>query len=342
MSFADILTFVGTALVVAVCYYIINNPVVDIEAAPVVIQVAPLPTIINCPVVIEAAPVVIQAAPLLPKIKVLPKPQAAQLVASPSVKKRSRVEELAGSPVVAPSSPEKKRKTFVRSSSPSASEKKPTCRRPSRQTPKVTISLASVAGAQLLEAIQSAIPPPTDIVPTEVASAYAEISEVVSMEVEMTDAPMVSQLKSCFKSSSNRFAKRVRFVGPSNDCIRGQIATYVVKKDMDCFRESFAGYRQMPHESFSLIIEKDQHGNPTGWFSKRDSFFYPPEEQSRWDRCKEHQLCRQCRESVSEGFCDPEVDFSDDVLESDDPNALTHHVQRDQYSRYNCILHGGN
>ncbi|TGO28763.1 hypothetical protein BPAE_0023g00280 [Botrytis paeoniae] len=319
MSFTDILTFVGTALVVAVCFYIINNPV-DIDAAPVVIQ----------------------AAPLLPKIKVLTKPQAAQLVASPSVKKRIRVEELVGSSVVAPSSPEKKRMTFVRSSSPSVSEKKPTYRRPSRQTPKVTISLASVAGAQLLEAIQSAIPPPADIVPTEVASACAEISEVVSMEVEMTDAPMVSQLKSCFKSSSNRFAKRVRFVGPSNDCIRGQIATYVVKKDMECFRERFAGGRQMPHESFPLVEEKDQQGNPTGWFSKRDSFLYPPEEQSRWDRCKEHTLCRQCRESVIEGFCDPEVDFSDDVLESDDPNALVHHVQRDQYSRYNCILHGGN
>lgn len=341
MSFADILTFVGTALVVAVCYYIINNPVV-IEAAPVVIQVAPLPPIINCTVVIEAAPVAIQAAPLLPKIKVLPKPQAAQLVASPSAKKRNRVEELVGSSVVAPSSPEKKRKTFVRSSSPSVSEKKPTYRRPSRQTPKVTISLASVAGAQLLEAIQSVIPPPADIVPTEVASAYAEISDVVSMEVEMTDAPMVSQLKSCFKSSSNRFAKRVRFVGPSNDCIRGQIATYVVKKNMVCFRERCAGARSMPHEKFPIIEEMDRQGRPTGWFTKRDSIFYPPEEKSRWHRCKEHTLCRQCRESVIEGFCDPEVDFSDDVLESDDPDALSKHVHRDQYSRYNCILHGGN
>ncbi|KAF7881013.1 uncharacterized protein EAF02_006904 [Botrytis sinoallii] len=214
MSFTDILTFVGTALVVAVCFYIINNPV-DIEAAPVAIQVAPLLPIISCPVVIEAAPVVIQAAPLLPKIKVLPEPQVAQLVASPSVKKRNRVEEFVGSSVVAPSSPENKRKTFVRLSSLSASEKRPTYRKPSRQSPKVTISLASVAGAQLLEAIQSAIPPPVDIVPTEVASAYAEISEVVSMEIEMSDAPMVSQLKSCFKSSSNRFAKRVRFAGPS-------------------------------------------------------------------------------------------------------------------------------
>ncbi|TGO40737.1 hypothetical protein BHYA_0032g00160 [Botrytis hyacinthi] len=319
MSFADILTFVGTALVVAVCYYIINNPVV-----------------------IEAAPVAIQAAPLLPKIKVLPKPQAAQLVASLSVKKRTRVEELVGSSVVAPSSPEKKRKTFIRSSSPSVSEEKPTYRRPSRQTPKVTISFASVAGAQLLEAIQSAIPPPTDIVSTEVASAYAEISDVVSMEVEMTDAPMVSQPKSCFKSSSNRFAKRVRFVGPSNDCIRGQIATYVVETDMICYREMYAGARSMPHEKFPIIEEMDQQGKPTGWFTKRDSFFYPPEEQSRWDRCKEHTLCRQCRESVIEGFCDPEVDFSDDVLESDDPDALSDHVHRDQYSRYNCILHGGN
>ncbi|KAF7930173.1 hypothetical protein EAE99_004366 [Botrytis elliptica] len=341
MSFTDILTFVGTALVVAVCFYIINNPV-DIEAAPVAIQVAPLLPIISCPVVIEAAPVVIQAAPLLPKIKVLPEPQAAQLVASPSVKKRNRVEEFVGSSVVAPSSPEKKRKTFVRLSSPSASEKRPTYRKPSRQSPQVTISLSSVAGAQLLEAIQSAIPPPVDIVPTEVASAYAEISEVVSMEIEMSDAPIVSQLKSCFKSSSNRFAKRVRFVGPSNDCIRGQIATYVVKKDMVCFRENNAGARSMPHESFPLIEEMDRQGNPTGWFTKRDSLFYPPEEQSRFDRCKEHTLCRQCRESVIEGFCDPEVDFSDDVLESDDPNALVHHVQRDQYSRYNCILHGGN
>ncbi|KAF7901784.1 uncharacterized protein EAF01_007083 [Botrytis porri] len=341
MSFTDILTLVGTALVVAVCFYIINNPV-DFEAAPVVIQVAPLPTIINCEVVIEAAPVVIQVTPLLPKIKVLPEPQAAQLVASPSVKKRNRVEEHVGSSVVAPSSPEKKRKTFVRSSSPSVSEKKPTYRRPSRQTPEVTISLASVAGAQLLESIQSAIPPPVDIVPTEVASACAEISEVVSVEVEMVDAPMVSQLKSCFKSSSNRFAKRVRFVGPSNDCIHGQIATYVVEKNMESFRERHAGDRSMPHESFPLIEEMDQHGNPTGWFSKRDSFFYPPEEQSRFGRCKEHTLCRQCRESVIEGFCDPEVDFSDDVLESDDPNALLNHVHRDQYSRYNCILHGGN
>ncbi|CCD54215.1 hypothetical protein ACHAPC_001006 [Botrytis cinerea] len=319
MSFTDFLSFVGTALVVAVCFYIINNPVV-----------------------IEAAPVITQAAPLLPKKKVLPKPQAAQLVASPSAEKRNRVGVLVGSSVVAPSSPEKKRKTFVRSSSPPPSEKRSTYRKPSRKVSRVTISFSSVAGAQLLEDIRSAIPPPAAIVPTEVASVYAEISEVVSMEVEMTDAPMISQLKSCFKSPSSRFAKRVRFVGPSNDCIRGRLITYVVEKDMINYRKRHAGARSMPHESFPLIEEKDQQGNPTGWFSKQDSLFYPPEDKSTFDRCDEHTRCQQCRLSIMEGFCDPEVDFSDDVLESDDPNALLLHVQRDQYSRYNCILHGGN
>lgn len=305
---------------VAVCFYIINNPIV-----------------------IEAAPVVTQAAPLLPKKKVLPKPQAAQLVASPSAKKRNRVEVLVGSSVVTPFSPEKKRKTFVRSSSPPPpSEKRSTYRKPSRKASRVTISFSSVAGAQLLEDIRSAIPPPAAIAPTEVASVYAEISEAVSMEVEMTDAPMISQLKSCFKSSSSRFAKRVRFVGPSNDCIRGRLITYVVEKDMINYRKRHAGARSMPHESFPLIEEKDQQGNPTGWFSKQDSLFYPPEDKSKFDRCDEHAKCQQCRLSISEGFCDPEVDFSDDVLESDDPNALRLHVQRDQYSRYNCILHGGN
>ncbi|KAF7879500.1 hypothetical protein EAF04_000696 [Stromatinia cepivora] len=314
MSFFAFLQVMGTTLVVAACVYLISNPL-TLEETPVVIQVAPQPI-----------------------TQSLPEPQAAQLVASSSTKKMSRVEELAGSITVASASPGRKRKPFIRSAFTPLMERRSMNQLPSRQTSKEVIRSSSVAGAQQIKTISSTITM-TDIEMTEVASAYAEISEVISIEVEMTDAP-VFQLKSCFKNSSSRSAKRVSFAGPSRDSIRGRIITHVVPEEMKNYHQEYLGQKRCPHETFPLIEEKDQEGNATGWFTKRDGNYFLPIAQSTFERCDENATCTKCRESLSEGFLDPEVDYSDAILEPDE-NALGLYVLRDQYRRYGCIDHGG-
>ncbi|KAJ8065283.1 hypothetical protein OCU04_005981 [Sclerotinia nivalis] len=315
MSFFAFLQVMGTTLVVAACVYLISNPL-TLEETPVVIQVAPQPI-----------------------TQSLPEPQAAQLVASSSTKKMTRVEELAGSIMVASASPERKRRPFIRSAfTPSLMERRLMNQLPSRQRSKEVIRSSSVAGAQQNKTISSIITM-TDVEMTEVASAYAEISEVISIEVEMTDAP-VFQLKSCFRSSSSRSAKRVSFAGPSGDSIRGRVITYVVPKKMKNYHQKYLGQKRCPHETFPLIEERDQEGNATGWFTKRDGNYFLPIAQSTFERCDENATCTKCRESLSEGFLDPEVDYSDAILEPDE-YALGFHVLRDQYRRYGCINHGG-
>ncbi|CAD6442748.1 147c6516-3f38-48fd-9720-f57f50a1b963 [Sclerotinia trifoliorum] len=316
MSFLSFLQVMGTTLVVAACVYLISNPL-PLEETPVVIQVAPQPI-----------------------TQSLPESQAAQLAASSSTKKMTRVEQLAGSGMVASASPEIRRRPVIRPAiTLSLVERRLRDRLPSRQPIEEVIRFSSsVAGAQQKNTISSDIIM-TDVEMTEDASVYAEMSEVISTEVEMTDAP-VFQLKSCFRSSSSRSAKRVSFAGPSGDSIRGQVITYVVPRKMKNYHQKYLGQKRCPHETFPLVEERDQEGNATGWFTKRDGVFLHPIAHGVFERCDENASCTKCRESLSEGFLDPEVDFSDAILEAEE-YALGFYVLRDQYRRYGCINHGG-
>ncbi|EDO04806.1 predicted protein [Sclerotinia sclerotiorum 1980 UF-70] len=277
--------------------------------------------LISNPLPLEETPVAIQVAPQ-PITQSLPEPQ------------------LAGSTMIASASPEIKRRPVIRPVTLSPMERRRLMDRLSYFQPikKVICFSSSVAGAQQNNTISSDITM-TDVEMTEDASVYAEISEVISTEVQMKNAP-VSQLKSCFKSSSSRPAKRVSFAGPSSDSIHGQVITYVVPGKMRNYHKKYLGQKRCPHETFPLVEERDQEGSATGWFTKRDGVFLPPIAQGTFESCDENACCTKCRESLSEGFLDPEVDFSDAILEAEE-YALGFYVLRDQYRRYGCINHGG-
>ncbi|KAI9646284.1 hypothetical protein NHQ30_005725 [Ciborinia camelliae] len=220
------------------------------------------------------------------------------------------------------------------------SERRSMSIRPSCQSTKAVTPSSSVAGAQQIKTIPSIVTTSTDIEMTEVASAYAEISEVVSVEIEMMDAP-IPQLKSCLKSSAFRSARSVRFVGPSDDCIRGRVFTHVVS-EMKSFHEEYMA-TSGPHVSFPLTEETDLEGNATGWFSKQDSIYFPPKVEVQGDLadCEAYTTCATCRGNLSYGFLDPIVDYPDSVLEAEDIWALNLYVSRDVERRYHCRSHGG-
>ncbi|ESZ90238.1 hypothetical protein SBOR_9375 [Sclerotinia borealis F-4128] len=316
MSFYDFLQVIGSALVVAICVLMMRSPI-DFEVAP--------------------ASQLIQVAPPSPVTQSLSEPQAAQLVASPSPRKMSRVEELIGSVQVTPTCPQRDRKPSPRIVfAPAQLERRSMIKSPSIQSIKADVHSSSVAGAQQIITTTSTVTTTMDIEMTDVASAYAEISEVISVEVEMVDAP-APQLKSCMKSSfASRSAKSVSFAGPSSDCIRGKIATHVVSEAFVYPSGWSPGALQSPHETFPIIEEKDQEGNPTGWFYKQDSIYYPP-------KIEGHALplsfCRECHEHISHGFLNPIVDYTDAVLA--DIKGVRDFVILDQAMRYNCGDHGG-
>ncbi|KAA8568588.1 hypothetical protein MFRU_012g01340 [Monilinia fructicola] len=244
MSFFAFLQVIGNALVVAACVLLVSNPIQFDSPSPIT--------------------------------ESLPEPQATQLVAPSSTKKMGRVGELMGPAQSASTSPMVKRKTFT----PHKMERRSTIdQQPSFQSPEAVAPSSSVAGAQHMETITSLVNTTIDIEMTDVASVYAEISEVISVEIEMTDAP-IPELKSCFRSNdAPRSAKSVSFEGPSSDRIRGRLSTFEVDNLAPRFHEEYMATKQGPNMTFPLIIEFDDEGNATGWFSKRDSIYYPPTAQ---------------------------------------------------------------
>ncbi|KAB8296979.1 hypothetical protein EYC80_002382 [Monilinia laxa] len=244
MSFFDFLQVIGTALVVAVCVLLVSNPIHLDSPSPIT--------------------------------QSLPEPQATQLVAPSSTKKLGRVGELMGAIQDAPTSPLMKRKAFT----PHPMVRRSTIvQQPSFQSYKAVDHSSSVAGAQRIKTITSIVNTTIDIEMTDAASVYAEISEVISVDIEMIDAP-IPELKSCLRSNdAPRSAKSVSFEGPSSGRIRGRLSTFEVDNLAPRFHEEYMATKQGPNVTFPLIAEFDHEGNATGWFSKRDSIYYPPTAQ---------------------------------------------------------------
>ncbi|QSZ35612.1 hypothetical protein DSL72_008482 [Monilinia vaccinii-corymbosi] len=310
MSFFEFLQAVGSALMVAVCVILLS-----------------------CPIHFDEAPVVIQVASPSPITRSLPEPQAAQPVASsPTTKEMSTIEELMGSIQISSPSPTRKRKVFT----PHPVKKRSTiAQRPSFQSSKDVVR-SSVAGAQQTKTITSI---KTTI---DIETVHAKISETISVEVEMIDAP-IPELKSCFKSNgAPRSAKSVRFEGPSSDCIRGRVSTFEVDKLGRSYHQAYMASKQAPSVASRLVEEVDTEGNANGWFSKRDSLYFPPTSRGTFVGNHEWHTCLACRGNLSKGFLDPMVDFPDSVLESgNDKWALVRLVKLDQVRRYHCTSHGG-
>ncbi|RAL60748.1 hypothetical protein DID88_009853 [Monilinia fructigena] len=164
MSFFDFLQVIGTALMLAACVLLVSNPIHLDSPSPIT--------------------------------RSLPKPQATQVV-TPSTKKLGRVGELTGPIQDASTSPLMKRKAFT----PHPMVRRSTIiQQPSFQSYKAVDHSSSVVGTQQMKAITSIVNTTIDIEMTDVASVYAEISEVISVDIEMTDAP-IPELKSCLRSN---------------------------------------------------------------------------------------------------------------------------------------------
>lgn len=302
MSFFVYFQVIGTIALVVACVMMVNNPI-EIDQAPAVNQVASYSPITESHL----------------------ESQAAQLVASPSTKRNCKVEELVD---------------LLEAATLESSEEDCEVEELADLLEATTLTSSSVAGAQQIETTTSIVVESMDIEMTDVASVYAEISEVISVEVEMVDAP-VPPLKSCLKSKSAfRSAKSVRFEGPSSDSIRGQIALFEVKS-APSYHKEYMMMSQAPHKSFPLFVEFDDEGNLNGWFTKRDGKNRRPTFKGTFDKCRPWAFCNTCKGNLADGFLDPITNFPKAVLEADSGSSLHNFVEEDQIRRYHCESHGG-